>query len=215
MRQYTVVLNDCAAPPVPGVLSVRTRDTTYGTRNFGLRFDEAVDGLPDRLNDRQMDWLEILGSLFAVDLACERGRGDVDWARQIEAYIPVRDSGHWEGFRTRLEAIWCDLTQDDLTIHFEPDADPPAPPRQSRTPFIEHDAVALLSGGQDSFAGALEMLDQGSRPLLLSHTASGAVNTAQAHVEAILRGIQPALVRVRISAASGTFLGSWIMSGFG
>lgn len=200
MRQYSVVFNDCAAPPVPGVLAVRTRDTTYGARNFGLRFDDAVNRLPDRLNDRQMDWLKILGSLFAVDIACERGRGDVDWARRIEAYIPVRDPGHWDGFRTQLEGIWSDLTQDDLTIHFEPDADPSAPPRQSKTPFVAHDAVALLSGGQDSFAGALEMLDQGSRPLLLSHSASGAVNTAQTEVEAILRGIQPDLVRVHIGA---------------
>ena len=200
MRQYTVVLNDCAAPPVPGVLQVRTRDTTFGIRNFSLRFDDAVDRLPDRLTDRQMDWLEILGSLFAVDMACERGRGDVDWARRIEVYIPVRDPGHWDGFGAQFEAIWSDLTQDDLTIHFEPDADPSPPPRQSKIPFVEHDAVALLSGGQDSFAGALELMDQGRRPLLLSHSASGAVNTAQTQVEAILRGIQSDLVRVHIGA---------------
>lgn len=200
MRQFTVVVNDCAAPTVPGLLPVRTRDTTYGARNFRLRFDDAVDGLPERLNDGQMDWLDILGSLFAVDMACERGRGDVDWARRIEAYIPVRDLGHWERFRTQLEAIWSDLTQDDLTIHFQPDSDPSAPPRQAKTPFVEHDAIALLSGGQDSFAGALEMLDRGSRPLLLSHSASGAVNTAQTQVEGFLRGIQPDLLRVRIGA---------------
>lgn len=200
MRQYTVVLNDCAAPPVPGVLQVRTRDTTYGQRNFALRFDDAVEGLPDRMDDRQMDWLEILGALFAVDMACERGRGDVDWARRVEAYIPVRDPSYWEGFRARLEAIWSDLTQDDLTIHFELDADPPQPPRQSRSPFVEHDAVALVSGGQDSFAGALALLDEGSRPLLLSHSASGAVNTAQTQVEAILRGIRGDITRVHIGA---------------
>lgn len=201
MRQYTVVLNDCAAPPVPGVLSVRTRETAYGHRNFGLRFDDAVDRLPDRLNDHQMDWLEILGSLFAVDMACDRGRGDVDWARRIDAYIPVRDPEHWQSFRTQLEAIWSDLTQDDLTIYFESESDPSPPPRQAKIPFAEHDAVALLSGGQDSFAGALDMLDRGSRPLLLSHSASGAVNTAQTQVEAILRGIQPDITRVHIGAS--------------
>lgn len=200
MREFTVVVNDCAAPPVPGLLSIRTRDTSFGARNFALRFGDAVDGLPDRLNDRQMDWLEVLGSLFAVDMACDRGRGDVDWARMIDAYIPVRDPGHWARFRSQVEAIWSDLTQDDLTIHFEPDADPSAPPRQSKTAFVEHDAVALLSGGQDSFAGALELLDQGGRPLLLSHSASGAVNTAQTQVEAILRGVFPDIMRVHVGA---------------
>lgn len=201
MRQYTVVLNDCAAPPVPGISLVRTRNTAHGARNFNLRFSDAVERLPDRLNERQMDWLEILGSLFAVDLACERGKGDLEWARRIDAYIPVRDPGYWDGFRTPLEAIWSDLTQDDLTLHFESDTSPAAPPRQSRASFVDHDAVVLLSGGQDSFAGALEMLDQGSRLLLLSHSASGAVNTAQTRVEALFRGRQPDLMRVHFGAA--------------
>jgi Queuosine biosynthesis protein QueC len=201
VRSYTVVVNDCAAPPALGVLAIRTRDTLFGVRNFSLRFDDAVAGLPDRLTDLQMDWLEILGCLFAVDMACERGQGDVEWARQISAHIPVRDPGHWEAFRPQFELIWSDLTQDDLTIHFEADPTPTSAPRQSRTPFVEHDGVALLSGGQDSFAGALELLlDRGERPFLLSHSASGAVNTAQTQVESILRGIRAETVRVRIGA---------------
>lgn len=200
MNAYTVVVNDSAAPPVPGALTIRTRDTPYGTRNFGLRFDDAVEGLPDRLSGRQMDWLAILGSLFAVDMACERGHGDVEWARKIDAYIPVRDPAWWETLRTQFESIWSDLTQDDLTIHFEADPTPSSPPRQSKTPIVEHDGVALLSGGQDSFAGALELLDRGARPFLLSHSASGAVNTAQTQVESILREIRPDTVRVHIGA---------------
>lgn len=204
MRQFTVVINDCAAPAVLGVLPVRTKDTAYGPRNFALRFDGAVDRLPDRLIDHQMDWLEILGSLFAVDMACERGKGDVEWARSIDAFIPVRDPAHWEQFRVQLEGIWSDLTQDDLTIHFELETAPMLAPRQAKDPFPEHDAIALVSGGQDSFAGALEMLDQGHRPLLLSHSASGAVNTAQTHVEAILRSAQPDLTRVHIGTGKAS-----------
>jgi 7-cyano-7-deazaguanine synthase in queuosine biosynthesis len=147
-----------------------------------------------------MDWLEILGSLFAVDMACERGQGDVKWARQIDAYVPVRDPDYWEAFRTQFEAIWSDLTQDDLTIHFKAEAAPSSPPRQSKNPFVAHDGVALLSGGQDSFVGALALLNRGERPFLLSHTASGAVNTAQTQVEAVLRSIQPDVARVHIGA---------------
>lgn len=89
MRRYAVVVNDCAAPSVPGILPIRSRETSYGLRNFTLRLDDLAEGLPALLDERQMDWLEILGHLFAVDIACERGDGDVDWSRSIRAWLPV------------------------------------------------------------------------------------------------------------------------------
>jgi 7-cyano-7-deazaguanine synthase in queuosine biosynthesis len=200
VKRHAVVINDCAAPAVPGVLAVRSRSTEYGERNFALRFDELAAGLPALLDERQMDWLEILGHLFAVDMACERGEGDLGWTRSIQAWLPVRDPDFWEQQRPAIEGIWIDLTADELHLRFEQEPAPAAPPRMARTPFGAHDCVALISGGQDSFTGALDLLDDGRKPLLLSHSASGAVNAAQNAVEAILRGIDSSVARVRLSA---------------
>jgi Queuosine biosynthesis protein QueC len=201
MRRYAIVVNDCVAPPVPGLLHIRSRDTEYGTRNFTLRFDEIAEGLPELLTDRHMDWLEILGHLFAVDIACERGAGDVEWNRSISAWLPVRDPTFWRAHRATIEAIWSDLTDDELNLHFEEAQDPAPPPRMSTAPFPDHDGVALISGGQDSFTGALDLLDSNLRPLLLSHTASGATNTAQKAVEAFLRERYGAdLTRLKLTA---------------
>ena len=200
MKRYAVVVNDCAAPSVPGIVAVRTRDTAYGQRNFMLRFDDLAAGLPVLLDERQMDWLEILGHLFAVDMACERGDGDVDWSRSIQVWLPVRDPDFWEQHRSAIEGILVDLTSDELQLRFEQEPSPNAPPRMARTPFAAHDCVALISGGQDSFTGALDLLDDGRKPLLLSHSASGAVNGAQNAVEAILRGIDRDITRLKLSA---------------
>ncbi len=200
MRRYAVVVNDCAAPAVPGIVAVRSRDTAYGQRNFTLRFDELAHGLPALLDARQMDWLEILGHLFATDLACERGNGDLDWHRAIDLWLPVRDPDFWSQHRASIEGIWTDLTADELNLRFQQDPDAPPPPRMALTPHPEHDCVALLSGGQDSFTGALDLLHEGRRPLLLSHTASGAVNNAQNTVETILRGVNPDVVRLKLGA---------------
>jgi hypothetical protein len=200
MNSYAVVVNDCAAPPIRGILDVRSRDTAYGKRNFSLRLDELAAGLPAQLDSRTMDWLEVLGHLFAVDMACERGAGDVDWSRSIRAWLPVRDPDFWEQHRPVIEGIWTDLTGDDLQLRFEQDDAPNDPPRQSRTPFPAHDCVALISGGQDSFVGALDLLDVGRQPLLLSHSASGAVNAAQNAVEAILLAEDAGLKRIKLGA---------------
>lgn len=200
MRRYAVVVNDCAAPSVPGILPIRSRDTQYGRRNFALRVDDLAQGLPALLDERHMDWLEILGHLFAVDMACERGDGDVDWSRSVQAWLPVRDPDFWEQHRPAIEGIWTDLTADELLLRFEQDQSPASPPRMGRVPFPSHDCVALVSGGQDSFTGALDLIDGHRHPLLLSHSASGAVNSAQNAVEAILRDLDPKIMRLKLGA---------------
>ena len=126
--------------------------------------------------------------------------GDTEWSRDIRAWLPVRDPDFWEQQRPAIEGIWGDLTGDQLQLRFEQDDAPADPPRQSRDPLPDHDCVALLSGGQDSIVGALALLDTGRQPLLLSHSASGAVNAAQNAVEAILRARDPQLKRVKLGA---------------
>ena len=216
MKDFAVVVNDCAAPPVPGILAVRGRTTDYGDRNFTLKIDELVDGLPAILTDLQMDWMEILGYLFAADLACVRGAGDVEWARSVDLWLPVRDPGFWETRRPLLEQIWMDLTGDTLRIHLEQDMDPAPPPRTGKEYLPHHDCVALLSGGQDSLVGALDLISQGRRPLFISHSASGAVNVAQNAIELGLREHDDSLVRLKLGAhrtPGSTFRETSLLSG--
>ncbi len=200
MKRYAVVVNDCATPGHHAVLHVRSRDTDFGQRNFTLGIDDLAAGLPGQLDGRQQDWIEVLGHLFAVDVACERGQGDVDWGRSIHAWIPVRDPAFWEQHRAAIEGIWTDLTDDELRLHFVLEELPAPAPRMGRTAFGDHDCVALVSGGQDSFAGTLDLLDAGRKPLLLSHNASSAVNHAQNAVEAVLQRVEPSTARLKLRA---------------
>lgn len=204
MRRFAVVVNDCEAPAVPAISDVRTVSTDYSGPNFTLRFDDLAEGLSRQLNERELDWLDILGHLFAIDIACERGEGDVDWNRAIRAWLPVRDPAYWNGRRSEIEGIWTDLTDDDLEIAFALARNASPAPRMGKTPFPDHDGVALLSGGQDSFVGALDLISADGTPLVLSHTASGATNSAQAKVEEHLRRLHPELRRMKLSARRRT-----------
>jgi 7-cyano-7-deazaguanine synthase in queuosine biosynthesis len=202
MTTHTVVVNDCVAVPVVGgPISVRTRTTQHGERNFLLNFDHTTAGLPRTLTEREMDWLEIAGFLFAVDMACLRGEGDLAWARDIAAHLPVRDPAYWSTHAPAIQEIFGDFTSDRLQLRFEPDPEPNPPPRQRTQPFPEHDCVALVSGGVDSFVGAAGMIEKGRRPLAISHTANGATTRSQARVEVILAARFAQFERVGLSAA--------------
>jgi 7-cyano-7-deazaguanine synthase in queuosine biosynthesis len=200
MKRFSVVVNDCAAPSVPGIQYVRSRETEHGDRNFSMSFDALATGLPRLFEPTELDWLETLAHLFAADLACERGRGDTEWSRSIDLWLPVRSPDFWVEHRSTIEGVWVDLTGDALRLHFELANDAPAPPRMGTTPFREHDGVALVSGGQDSFVGTAALLSEGTTPLLLSHSASGATNSAQSAVQAALRKFDGGLARLKLSA---------------
>jgi 7-cyano-7-deazaguanine synthase in queuosine biosynthesis len=192
MTTFTVVANDCEAPALHNVLHVRGRTTEFGEQNFRFRFDKLAAGLPDRLTDRQMDWLELLGFVYAADRACRRGEGDLDWVRSIELFVPMRDPEFWEQHATALQEIFGSLTDDRLVLHFRQEEVPADPPRQRREPFPAAAGIALLSGGMDSFVAALSLIQDSEQPLLfLSHSAGGATNTAQATLRPILSSLHP------------------------
>jgi 7-cyano-7-deazaguanine synthase in queuosine biosynthesis len=201
MSQFTVVVNDCATVAAPGgPISIRTRETQLGARNFLLNYAYLAEGLPRQLTARELDWIETVGNLFALDLACRRGPGDVDWARSIVAHMPVREPDYWRGHAARIQTIFTDFTADRLELHFEADLSPADPPRQHRTPFRDHDCVSLVSGGVDSFVGTASLIDEDRKPLALSHTAAGSTTHAQAEVETSLRARYQDLERINLTA---------------
>lgn len=201
MSAHTVVVNDCAAVAViGGPTNVRTRVTPQGERNFLLNFANTTNGLPRTLNSVEQDWIELAGSLFAIDLACARGQGDVAWQREIDAYIPVRSPQYWSTKAVAIEEIFCDFTADRLNINFVQDENPGSPPRQREDAFPEHDCVSLLSGGVDSYVGTARLISDGRRPLAISHTAAGAISHAQAGVEASLKRRLDDLERLGLTA---------------
>jgi 7-cyano-7-deazaguanine synthase in queuosine biosynthesis len=186
MREFAVVFNECARPPLANVLAVRTHDTANGLTNFTSRFDGLAAGLPGPpLDKTELDWLEILASIYAVDLACDRGRGDTNWARDIRAFIAVRDPDRWRPLATAFQELFNDLTYDRLRIEFCRDEGLRTSPRQ-KDQFAESDCVALLSGGVDSFAGAARLLAEGRAPLYVAHQ-SGGISRYQRHAEGGLR----------------------------
>ena len=155
-----------------------------------------------------MDWLEIHSALFAADRAAPRDPG-LDWNRSVELHVPVRDPDYWINFTAAFEDIFASLTYDRLALHFHAGEDFAEPPRQRRQPFAESDCIALLSGGMDSFVGALELLGAGAKPLFLAASGSGATNGAQGEVFQVIEGIDSTreLLKLIVKRANANFPG--------
>jgi 7-cyano-7-deazaguanine synthase in queuosine biosynthesis len=172
-----VVINECAEVAHSNQRAVNFRSTRNADQNFKFSPDKMTVGLKRELTTSEMDWLELIVSIYAADLACQRGHGDLDWGRDIELHVPIRDPDAFAPHLVALQEIFADLTGDRLKIHLHSEDDPAPIPRYGKEwpPF---DVVALFSGGVDSFTGAARLLKEEKRPLLLSH-GSGAVTTPQ------------------------------------
>jgi 7-cyano-7-deazaguanine synthase in queuosine biosynthesis len=193
-RPFTVVVNDCETPPLHNIRHVRTRNTEYGEANYHVVFDRLVNGLPERLTPRQLDWLETLTAIFAADMICDRGEGDLDWGRSIDLFVPVRDPEFSQSLASQLQDVFGNLTDDRLALHFVQESQPTDPPRTRANRFPATRGVALLSGGMDSFVGALQLLNETEDDpyLFVSHSTSGAARASQDRLRPVLRGLSAA-----------------------
>src|SRR5215204_2856265 len=72
MADIHVIVDDCTTVAGGDVRAVRTRDTAAGSANWRFNRDRIAVGLPDPLDDNQMDWLEIHSAIFAADRAAPR-----------------------------------------------------------------------------------------------------------------------------------------------
>lgn len=138
-----------------------------------------------------IDLLVLASHVHAADTRISRAEQSQDsWTREIRLVIPVRDPALWTRAITTLTKALNFLTGDRWTIGFR--ARPPrfatiaeeAPRSLIALPF---DVVSLFSGGLDSLIGAIDLLQSGSTPLLVSHFGEGATSDAQGKLFAALR----------------------------
>ncbi len=154
------------------------------------RFDHGIGQALDELptlgifpTEIGLDVLVLAAHVHAADTRISRTTESQDtWTREIRLVVPVSDTVRWMESKTLLERMLNFLTGDRWNVGFrarperfvEAIRKPPTivtPPR-----FTE---VSLFSGGLDSLIGAIDLLEAGRVPLLISHAGEGATSDAQ------------------------------------
>ena len=138
-----------------------------------------------------IDLLVLAAHIHAADTRISRTEQSQDsWTREIRLVVPVSDPARWDTVAPTLKKSLDFLTGDRWTIGFR--ARPgrfttlsqAAPPSLIAPPF---DSVSLFSGGLDSLIGAIDLLEDGATPLLVSHFGDGATSNAQGKLFAGLK----------------------------
>jgi len=136
-----------------------------------------------------MDLLRLGGAVFCADKVASREDTPDLWTRDLKLSLPVSDPDRWNGAAALVHEALTFLSGDDWTISFTAGA---LGSEQQPLQAPEADAVALFSGGLDSLAGAIELLEAGKRLVLVGHHDSPLTDHTQTALFSSLRSYFPA-----------------------
>lgn len=166
---------------------VETRlDLVVGERSLGHGIGRALTDL-SRLgvfpSEMGVDVLVLATHVHAADTRISRDSESQDgWTRELRLIVPVADPDRWQAAAPTFVRLLNFLTGDRWTLGFRARPErfvrvaPMPPARLLGSPF---DGLALFSGGLDSLIGAINALEAGRTPLLISHAGEGATSDAQ------------------------------------
>lgn len=130
-----------------------------------------------------VDLLIVAAHVHAADTRISRRSEAQDgWTREIRLVVPVSNPQLWTNAAPILVRALQFLTGDRWSVGFRKRPKgfatlvTAAPPSLLPVPF---DGVSLFSGGLDSLIGAIDTLEAGGSPLLVSHAGEGAVSKSQ------------------------------------
>lgn len=203
-RVYTVLANSAEAPKgckEPLILDYRLSAACDRRVNVSLpNFVRSVYNLPDRI----LDLLELASYIFALDRSFSRGRiDDVEyhsWSRSICLVIRVRDFDFWntsECSRALSDTLEFLTGDREFLVTFQPGHHTPPTGLFDDTNFhvdvgSEGVEIALFSGGLDSLAGAIDLLESTTgKVILASHQASIAAKRTQRNLIRALSDLYP------------------------
>jgi len=124
-----------------------------------------------QLEPRAWDLLSIAMSIIAADLAFSRASSPDGWTRQFDLTIATNDPSFWNQEKELVEKMIRFLSTDIWNLNFADGGFFPQAPKKIVKPT--EDSVALLSGGLDSFIGAIDLVAKGLKPYAVSQIVTG------------------------------------------
>ena len=184
--------------------------------------DHQLGGMLTKLEDlglqpseRALDLALLAAAVTAADTRVERGVDGQDrWTRELELCLPMSDHEVWISVTPLLERTLNFLTGDRWTLAFRPRVASAATILEPITESLAEKptSICLLSGGLDSFIGAVDLLVQEERILLVSHYWDGITSKYQDTCLAALNERYAEVpfysVKARVGFATGTVEGS-------
>lgn len=151
------------------ILYGRTGNSTYGSAGAALR--KAIVKSKLSLAPKAWDLLSLALAIVSADLAGHRSRSPDGWTREFNLTVSVVDHTFWNANVAIVEKLLAFLTTDRWELRFIEGGFLSAPERSPK--FPEEDCVVLLSGGLDSYVGAVDLVSGGYKPFAVSQIVRG------------------------------------------
>ncbi len=140
------------------------------------------------LSNSMDDVLNFALGLYTIDQVISRRlNGFQGWSRHMVVYLVVHDVDSWDNLKESLENYIGFLSGDKWVFNFRKYADDREVEVSEQRNSGEFTKVSLLSGGLDSFIGAIDLLSCGNeKPYFVSHYKTGTESSTQ---EKVLQGL--------------------------
>ena len=154
----------------------------------GAAIADAIRKQRIRPAQRAWDFLSLALAVTSADLAGARDASPDGWTREFELTVSVMDLEFWNSQRPRLSRLLGFLTTDLWDISFIGGGFCPEPPKD---PVYHAETCALLlSGGLDSFIGAVGLTADQVHPLAVSQTVRGDAENQRAFAQLLGGGLR-------------------------
>ncbi|MEZ9300839.1 hypothetical protein BH581_11240 [Vibrio splendidus] len=179
-----VVLDDNESLVVSVDLPKNHSKTKYG---IGAFVKKAQKHLVES-NIRASELLNLSALVYAADTRVSRKQHSQDgWTREFDIYFPVNDTTLWEPLLGKIEEVLSFITGDFWKIKLrERDEENLLECSEKTESPIPVQAVSLLSGGLDSFIGAIDLLSEKTDSLFVGHYTADGTQNYQNTIEHIL-----------------------------
>ena len=180
MRRHSIIAR--LSPTDTQELALKDPDSEVTTIRFvdgkhrlGFGLGQMLGQLADRgmyPPEKAIDLALLAATITAADTRISRHTESQDtWTREIDLYVPVEHPDLWLANTALINRTLAFLTGDRWRVFFRTreaglEALVERPPELVGATF---NSVCLFSGGLDSFAGAIDLLDTGENPLFVSH----------------------------------------------
>ncbi len=126
------------------------------------------------------DLLHFALAIYTIDQTVSRqSNGFQGWSRYLIIHFPVNDKSLWDGVKEMLENYIGFLSGDKWIFEFRQNETIRTFQQQLLQNPENFTKVSLLSGGLDSFIGAVDLLSDKEKPYFISHYKTGTESSTQ------------------------------------
>ena len=155
----------------------------YSFWDTGIHHNKALKSLPRFYSFEGLDLLYISLFVFYADRRIQREMFPDAWTRKIKLYIPVLSIYKWEPQKELLEEMLSFLSGDIWEIEFRVrklNAHEEVfknKIEKNKSEKLDFNKLCMLSGGLDSYIGAIDLLETSDNIAFVNHYGGGSSGT--------------------------------------